>query len=120
MPVLDRVAVEIDVRIEVLSGPVLVGAAAEVPGIVEKVVDSGQPADQIEERARLDQVIQFRIGTAELANAFDGGLAAELAGLVARVAALERGELREQAFFGARMISESRVLVSITSGAAIW
>ena len=100
MPGLDRVAVEVDVRVEVLAFAVLVRAAAEIPGVVTQIGDAGEGADQVEEGARLDGIVQRGVGGAELANLLHRGLAAQLAVLVARIAALEGRELRQQRFGG--------------------
>src|SRR5690606_23315228 len=92
-----RMAVEVAVRIEILAVPVFVSAAAEVPRIVEQAVDAGDAADEVEEFPRLHEVIELRVHRAEFANALDGGFAAKLARLVARVAAFEWRKRVEQA-----------------------
>ena len=96
MPLLYRMAVEIDVRIEILAVAVFVRAAAEVPRVVEKVGNSGEPPDQIEQRRRLHQIVERGVGRTESAHFFDRRLVADLAVFVARVAALERREFGEK------------------------
>lgn len=99
-PGLDWVPVEIDMRIKVLSFAVLVRAAAEIPRIVEQVIDAGDAADQLEKTARLYGIVQLRVDGPEFANTLDGRFVAEFAGLVARVAALERRKRIEHLLCG--------------------
>jgi len=54
MPGFDRVAIEIDMRIEVLAVAVFVRAAAELIRVVKQVGDACDPVELIEEFARLD------------------------------------------------------------------
>jgi hypothetical protein len=68
MPGLDRMTVEIDVRVEILSAPVLVRAAAEVPGIVEEIFDARDAPDEIEQRLRADEVVERGICRPEIAD----------------------------------------------------
>src|SRR5512146_1953809 len=79
VPLLDRMAVEIDVRVEILPVAVLVRAAAEVPRIVEQVRNASDAADQVEELPRLHQIVERAESRTEPANPLDRRLVAERA-----------------------------------------
>ena len=92
MPLLDRMAVEIDMRVEILAIAVLVRAAAEIPRIVEQIRNAGDAADQVEKFARLHQVVERGVGAAQATDLLDRRLVAEFAGFVARIAAVRTAE----------------------------
>jgi len=96
VPVLDRMTVEIHVRIQIMALAVLVRTAAEVPRVVQQLGYRRDAADQIEQLARPDQFVEGSVARADSADPLDRGLAAELTVLIARVAALERRKFVEQ------------------------
>ncbi len=93
-----RVVIEVDMGIQLLPVPVLVGAASEVRRIVQQVADAGQFGDEAQELRVGDQCVGGAVVIAQPANLLEGGLAADLTKFVSGPLCGERGEVPQQAF----------------------
>lgn len=92
----DRMAVEVDVRIQVLAFAVLVRAAAEIVRVVQQIGDAGDLRHQRKKCRGLDEVVERGIARPECADLLDHGLVADLAHFVQRTLGIEVREFRKQ------------------------
>src|SRR3990167_5604897 len=92
----DRMAIEIDVRVQRLAVAVVVRAAAEIVRVVEQVGYAGDAGDQPEEILRLDERIESGIGRAQRADPLEYRLAPHLSVFVDGVAGIELRKFRKQ------------------------
>jgi hypothetical protein len=92
-----RVVVEVDVRIEILSGEVLVGSSADVVGIVEQVGGRGVVAEPGEEVGRADAGVEVAVGGADGVDVWASELAADSAVIASRGIFPGGGELVRKA-----------------------
>ena len=109
MPAVDRVAIEVNVGVQILPRSVLVGAAAEVMRIVEQIRYPGDRRDQVQKAAALDLLVEFGKGRPQFADPFHRALVAQFSGLVAGVALVEIRELGEhprQEILGEEIVDE--------------
>lgn len=96
MPAFAGVIVEIDVRLETLAMPVFMRAAAQIERVVDQSFNPGDRADEIEEFACLDDLVQVSIGVSKPTDAIDSRFAAWPTVIPDVVALLKIGELLEQ------------------------
>jgi hypothetical protein len=96
VPALTGVEIEIHVRIQRHPVTVLVGAAAQVPRVVDQSLDARELADRAQEFRALDGIVQALVGRPDTADAVQRRLAARRAVVAHAVAALERRERGQQ------------------------
>ena len=70
--------IEIDVGVEVLPAPVLMGATAEIMRVIAQIGNRGERRNQIQELGGLDAIVEFRIGRPQRADALDDARELEL------------------------------------------
>ncbi len=96
MPTLARVVVEIDVRVERCTTPILVGPAPKMEWVVEQLVDVCQAAQQLKKRGRLNGPIERREGRTQRVHWPKCRLGARLAVVPDKVPSFKRRELVQE------------------------
>jgi len=96
VPWLDRVVVRVDMGIQAGSVTTLVRPAAKVPGIINKILDTGQSRKNVEELNAADGVVQLLERPAQRPDVFEGGLSTGLAVNTQGVALIETRKLLRQ------------------------
>jgi hypothetical protein len=94
------VDVEVDVHVEPLARHVLVRAAAEQRVVGDEVRNAGQLAHRLQERRRIDVLVEAAIERADAAHALDDGLPPDVPELVDRALRIEGGEVAQQRLAG--------------------
>ena len=93
MPLSCGVVVEVNVIVEFSTGQVFVGAASHVLGVVEEERNARDSTDEVEERLRLNDRVEFTVGASEFPDFGVYGLAVDRPVVVAGVLGLERGKV---------------------------
>lgn len=82
----------------ILAAAVFVNSPTAVLRIVKKIGNAGHLADQIEELARLNQLIKFLVAGAEIEKLFDNDFASHFAEFVERLLDIEEWEIAPELF----------------------
>ena len=96
MPTGPRMKVEVNVRIELLTGQVLVRVAADVLRVIKQMRNARDVGDVLEELLAVHQPVGFGVGRPQLRQIPPDGLATHLAELVLDVRIFEARKLLEQ------------------------
>lgn len=102
-----RMAIEINMRIEVLAFAVLMGATTKIMRVIEQIRNTGDTRDQTQEIGGLDQIVKSGVGRTQPADLFDDRLIANLAVFVQCTLGIESRKFGEQS--GGRSLIEEMV-----------